>query len=65
MIGFLKIFFLGLEKKIEIEFDMFLKLFFVEICGFVLRVLVFYKNFEIFYKKMLEVCEYNLGFGSI
>lgn len=65
MTGLSKIPPLGLEKKIEMEFDMSSKSFFAETCGSVLRVPASHKNFETFYEKMLEACEHNSGFGSI
>ena len=65
MTGLSKIPPLGLEKKIEMEFDMSSKSFFAETWGSVLRAPAFHKNFETFYEKMLEACEHNSGFGSI
>ena len=38
----------GLDKKIEIEFDMSSKSFFGETCGSVLRVPASHQNFENF-----------------
>jgi len=45
---------LGLEKKIEIEFNVSSKSFFAETCGSVLRVPVSHQNFKTFYGKILE-----------
>jgi len=65
MTGLSKIPPLGLEKNIDIEFDMSSKSFFAETCGTVLRVPASHQNFETFYGKILEACDHNSGFGSV
>ena len=65
MTGLSKILPLGLEKNIDIEFDMSSKSFFAETCGTVLRVPASHQNFETFYGKILEACDHNSGFGSV
>ena len=65
MTGLSKIPPLGLEKNIDIEFDMSSKLFFAKTCGSVLRVPASHQNFETFYEKILKACDHNSGFGSV
>jgi len=39
---------LGLERKIEVEFDDYASSFFAETCGFILRLPTIHETFDLF-----------------
>lgn len=55
---------LGMEKKIEVQFDNYASSFFAETCGLIIRVPTIHEKFESFMEKLLEAVENSTGFGN-
>ena len=64
MTGLSKIPPLGMQQKIELDFDSYSHSFFAETCSYVLRVPTSHETFETFLQRVYEACENCHGFGS-